>query len=54
MESFLICIPVSDKLNEPNIPQTDVQVQASPERAALHFVSKPVNNHLCKILMNIQ
>jgi len=40
MESFLIYIAVGDKLNEPSIQQTDVQVHASPECAALHFVSK--------------
>lgn len=42
MESFLIYIAVSDKLNEPSIQQTDVQVCASPECAALRFTPKNV------------
>lgn len=42
MELFLIYIAVGDKLNEPSIQQTDVQVHAPPECAALHFVSKNV------------
>lgn len=42
MESFLIYIAVSDELNEPSFQQTDVQVHASPEWAALRFVSKNI------------
>lgn len=42
MESFLIYIAVSDKLNEPSVRQTNVEVHASPEWAALCFMSKNI------------
>lgn len=42
MESFLIYIAVSDKLNEPSIQRSDVQVCASPECTALRLASKNV------------